>query len=365
MNDEVALRDALHELTFGQPAAPVDRVAAVRRRHVRRRVTMTTVAAAAAAAIVTAGALLVAGPWAVDHVTPANSPAPTWAFQWPTRYGGAATQSAKAAAATQDEAIAYYERFHGVTLRDPRALYIGTPPGTQVQWVVVEADRQLIALASPDDGLSWTPYVSSAPPPFTRAIGFAWDSGKEGHTVLVLTAPDTPLASIRWFQFADGAPVGRLVHLADGVGLARLRHQHLPGDLFVSVLSSRFAAVALYPESTRGEGGIRQWQKSLQTPPVGGRQLSFEAGAGGGDSATMRVPRNGTITISIRCVGPTSVRLTVVDGARQAVATQRQCDGSDSAVDGQETMVVHRGDRLTVTTETNVLTRFAVGVSLV
>jgi hypothetical protein len=135
--------------------------------------------------------------------------------------------------------------------------------------------------------------------------------------------------------------------------------------LFVSVINSPSVFPALFPEGTPGSKRILPWQKSLDAAPVGGRLLTFMAGAGGGDVATVRVPRNGTVTVSIRCVGPAPVSLTVDDGTRQARSQQAQCDGSTPPVDGQETLRVHRGDRLQIADEANKFTLFAVGVYLV
>jgi len=361
MNDDTAVREMLHDLMLGQPEAPVDRFVRVRRRYIRRRIAMTS-GAAMAAAIAVAGTILVAGALTANRVTPADRGSGSWQLPWPTRYGGV---SSTAAAATQTAAVGYYERFHGNTLRDPRSLYVGTPSGIAVQWVVLEADHQLIALASPDNGLSWTPYVSAAPPPNTKAIGFDWRSGNEGNKVFVLAPPGTQTVDVGYIVAGNGVPFGGWKPVVNGVGVLRVPRRTLPGDLFVAGVNSRSTSPAIFPEGTSGIGHIRPWQKALDTVPKDGRELTFLAGAGAGDEMRVRVPRNGTITMSIACMGPAPARLTVVDGTKQIEASQAQCNGTDGLLDGQVNLPVRRGDHLQITAWTNGLTLFAAAVYLV
>src|SRR5205807_4810075 len=80
--DEQAVRDALQELAIGQPDAPVDRFAGVRRRHYRRRRLQSAVAAAA---VVVVAAGVVVGTSTGSHsgkVRPAHRTTPSWALPW-------------------------------------------------------------------------------------------------------------------------------------------------------------------------------------------------------------------------------------------------------------------------------------------
>lgn len=359
MNEELAVREALQDMTLGQPAAPVDRMTGVRRRHVRRR-TAQLVVAAAVVALVAAGSVFIRSPFSSD-TEPANHGGASWMLPWPTRYGAT---DPTAAATTRAAAVSYYNRFHGSAIHAVRTLYVGTPAGTNVQWVVVEARHQLIALESPDDGLSWTPYISPAPPADSPVIGFAGVSA--GATdVLAIGAPHVDAAAVDHLYAGLGPPFGGWKQLHDGIVAVRFHQATLPGEVFVADTEWRHVLAAVFPEGTPKEGDLRPWQKALDTSSTGTRLLSFEAGEGGGDTMTIRVPRNGTITVSINCMGPAPVRLTILGAEEQATATQPTCTGSGAPVTGQETLLVHRGDRLQLTTEASQLTRFAVGVYLV
>src|SRR4051794_39384856 len=80
--DEQAMRGALEELAVGQPDAPVDRFAGVRRRHLRRR-RMQSAVAAAAVAVVAAGVMIgTTTGLRSGTAKPAHRATPSWALPW-------------------------------------------------------------------------------------------------------------------------------------------------------------------------------------------------------------------------------------------------------------------------------------------
>jgi hypothetical protein len=370
MTNETAVREAFHDLTTGQPTAPVDRFRGVQRRHLRRRTTQFGTVAALVA-LVAVGATLIPSPLK-NVIEPAHKVAPSWVIPWPARYDGRI--SARAAAATQSAALRYYQRTEGLTVRDPRTLYVGTPDGTEVQWVVVEApshtgaapDGQLIALASPDHGVSWTPYVSAAPPASTGALGFVWDSAATGHRVFLLGPPKAQQVILGYLP-TNVVAYGGWQLVTDGVGVSHIPPHTRPGEVYVGAVDPGSTFPAFFPEGTiSGPVRLLPWQTALKAAPSGGRRLTFQAGTGSqGGFTTVPVPRNGTLTVSISCVGPAPVRLIVDDGNRQARSATNACNGSAGPVEGQETLLVHQGDRLEVSVVAGAFTYYAVGVYLV
>src|SRR3954447_5246009 len=80
--DEQAMRGALQELAVGQPDAPVDRFAGVRRRHLRRR-RMQSAVAAAAVVVVAAGVVIGTTAGSPSGTAkPAHRATPSWALPW-------------------------------------------------------------------------------------------------------------------------------------------------------------------------------------------------------------------------------------------------------------------------------------------
>ena len=91
-DDELALREALMDVTTDQPVLPVDRVAGVRRKHARRR-QLQGVAGACAVAVVAAGAVALGGTLHTGRTTQSLSrPVPSWAVQWDDHRDGSVPQ---------------------------------------------------------------------------------------------------------------------------------------------------------------------------------------------------------------------------------------------------------------------------------
>lgn len=373
MSDETAVREMLHDLTFDQPVAPVDRVAGVRRHHARRRIAVTSGAAFAAAAASITGLLTANAIENAQRAIFANPTAASWQLNWPLRPSSMSTREVVAATHDRRSAVAYYQRASSTTLRDVRTLFVGTPDNSGLRWLVVEADVQgasgdaiheLLAFSAAVGTDSWTAYSDAAPPTDVAAIGLARTS-PQGTSLVILASPGRRLANFGHLVPGAGVAYGHWVTLHDGIGTARFAGRAMPGDVFVSATDSGSTYPVTFPEATPGANLPRHWQKALDSPGSGVRTLTFEAGAGGGDVATIRVPKNGTITVSIVCVGPAPVHLTVVDGSRQASTSQPECRGQNSPVEGDEILLVHRGDRIRVTTDASQFTRFAAAVYLV
>jgi hypothetical protein len=90
MTDDRAIRNALAELTDGQPPTPPGRVAAVRRRAIRHRRRQAAAAVLTAAAVAAAIIGLVRLP-GVLNAEPLSRP--SWALQWPDHRNGSVPQS--------------------------------------------------------------------------------------------------------------------------------------------------------------------------------------------------------------------------------------------------------------------------------
>src|SRR5215475_5554762 len=101
VEDDVAIRTALAELTEGQPPAPLSRFEAVRQRAVRHR--RRQLAVAALSVVVVAGVALgmVGLPGLREH-PPTTRHVPTWALDWPDHRNGSVPKS------VLDRAVAAY-----------------------------------------------------------------------------------------------------------------------------------------------------------------------------------------------------------------------------------------------------------------
>src|SRR3954451_3208124 len=199
--DEQAMRTALQELAAGQPEAPVDRVAGVRRRHVRRRTAQSIGAALGVAALV-AGGLSVASAVRPTHgpSTIAASPALPWQLSWPERNDGTVDK----------QRVLFWLGQQGFdNLDDVRWLYDATAPGTINKWAILEASyasspvraNALLAVVSHDGGDHWTAQTHDAPPVSSQVLGFA---DQQGHAVLALLAPGVDAAELVNVQRTDG-----------------------------------------------------------------------------------------------------------------------------------------------------------------
>ena len=162
ITDEQALRSALHEMSLGQPDAPVDRMRGIRRRHARRLAVQGGVALAAVVAAI-AGLVTSVGGSIGSHPQPLKQPDPkAWQLTWPVRYGDNSDSSIARGRGMQQTALDYYRTRLGPALRDVRVLYAARPSGLAADWVVIEGStgspetHQLIALASADNDSTWS-----------------------------------------------------------------------------------------------------------------------------------------------------------------------------------------------------------------
>jgi len=228
MNDETMLREALHDLTFEQPAAPVDRVVGVRRRHVRRRTTQMG-GVAAIVAIVAIGAAFIRAPFGND-TEPAHRDVPSWALQWADHRDGSVDQS------VLDGAVASWQRFERESRPSTVVWYVGQT-AVHDSWVVAvfEAEtrtgRHLVAaqaqVGGADPGQSvihqgevgdWVIRDAPAPdptrPPALVGLNLA-DVTAEGTSnwILVLSTPE--------FGFHWQAPgsAGGVATMKDGLAV--------------------------------------------------------------------------------------------------------------------------------------------------
>lgn len=363
-NDESALRAALHDATLGQPEAPVDRIGGVRRRHVRRRAVQGGVAVAAVMAAVAGVLTSVGGAGAPARPQPLKQPPPkSWQLTWPLRYGDSSDVAVAHGNAMQRMAIAYYESKLGPAVRDKHVLYSGRPSGMSVEWVVFEGSagspetHQLLALASTDDGASWSSYTMQAPPLQVRALGFA-----VGAQVFALAAP--PVRTVGYLDLSSGSTFASpQVPIQHGAAVLNARHVVRPNTLYVGDrYDSPFPV--WWRDGISGAGRLRAWQKALQSPAAGLRYLGFLAGSGSGSTASLRAPQDGTLVLILRCAGPAGLRVEVGTPYPAGEQDQDGCDGRSSPADASLDIPVLRGQKLKVSPRTSEFTVFAVGIYL-
>ena len=227
--DELALREALADMTVGQPALPVDRAAGVRRKYARRRQLLAATGAGVLAVAVVA-AVAVGGAFnGTRSAQPINRPVPSWALQWDDHRDGSVPQQVldKALRSWEDQKLeaAPLPKSQPVQMSEP-VWYVGQRvPGTDQVLAVFEAKDlhagalpltngpRLVVATAPWDNVrlategskaAWT-FVDIAAPPHNYAgfIGsyISVPKGDAGmhNVVWLLTSP-----SYKWAQTSVG-----------------------------------------------------------------------------------------------------------------------------------------------------------------
>ena len=345
--EDVAVREVLHALTADQPEQPVDRLAGIRRRHVRRRSGQLAGAAFTAVAAVVGG-LLAGGVVGNRSVEPLSRDVPSWALPWPDHRDGSVSQR------VLDGAVLSWRQTASETtapLSPPRRViwYAGqTVSSGEYIAVVFEVDgdtgRRLVAGTASTDSVTgasasrvsseftpWVLYDVPAPPPgFAGFVGLNFPGRVAADGVedaaLLLTAPRD---GVRLYVVDRGT----YPPLRDGLAVFDA------GPTYEKVhvlLIRRDGSIA-----ARGDVGVPGAPTSevpqLMKPaplqvPSGGR--SFET-SGQGSVATFDAAVHGTgkTTIYARCFGPSPIAVSIdVDHIEDGLRIP--CDDRQHVIEG-------------------------------
>ena len=358
LTDEEALRSLLADATVGQPAAPVDRVASVRRRYVRRRTTQLGTLAAAVAAVVV-GTVLVASPFGNSRTEPANRSVPSWALPWPDHRDGSVSQT------VLDQAVSAWRYFHA----DGYAAVLPAP--SKVIWylgqravngdkitVMFEVDgaeghRLIAGFADANDvggnapaqfdrGSSpWVLYDVPAPSPDYRGfVGLnltapgAGSSSAYHNWIVVLTHPSAQQISWSGAGLAGGA--GR-----PDRGLVIADSGQPTGQVYAKVLDRADQTSVVGQQTPVGVPGNPKSTVPYLRPPApltgvphGFRTMGPITAQGSLMNSEMAFHRLGPTTIYARCYGAASMRV-AIDTIRSGAGVILPCDNQQHALPGQ------------------------------
>jgi len=335
MNDDTAVREMLHDLTLGQPDAPVDRMSGVRRRHVRRRSLQgaTTVVTAAAAIV---GVLLAVGVLtgsSTENSKPLQQPAKSWQLPWPDR-------SDEPGSALERQALRQLHDMVPPPVRDVHWLFAGEAVGT---WAVLEATtgsgsgvHQLIAMTSRDNGQTWALSSGPAPNPSTRQIGFALPGDR---TVLILAAPGVDQVALRDLSASGSQALSFVDTSGSGIVSDQLERAPKRDELLVGTPDLVSTFVVGFPN--QGTYRMPQWQRDLvsHAPRMPGyRAISSESGdvassSTNGTTVTERHHRySGPMLEIIRCAGQAPLSFTMTAGGETSTQQIPRCDGQDQVL---------------------------------
>src|SRR3954452_1026803 len=331
--DEQAMRTALQELAAGQPEAPVDRVAGVRRRHVRRR-TAQSIGAALGVAALLAGGLSVASAVRPTHGPSkvAASPALPWQLGWPERNDGTVDKQRVLLSLGQ-------QGFDD--LRDVRWLYAATAPGTISKWAILEADyaaspgdpraRAIIAAVSHDGGDHWKAQTHAVPPISTQVLGIA----DQGNAVLALVAPGVEAVELVKVQRADAIDGTSFPPLVNGASLITSSTKLTPGSTLVRAPGASSTFIVLF-DNDRQVDTRPAWWNTAPVRELGDRPIGSSFGGGGGGFSNMHSPGIGKLVLQVRCVGPAPMLLHITAARSTQDLYVDQCDGLFHSYEGPQ-----------------------------
>lgn len=338
--DEQAVRNALQELTDGQPDAPVDRLVGVRRRHHRRR-TLQSAGAALGVAAVVAGGLTVASTVRTTHHQPsiATTPAQPWQLTWPERGDGSVDK----------QRVLFWAGQQGFTdLRHVRWLYAATAPDGISKWAVFEADfpsdpaptraDALFTAASTLGGDEWTVQRHDAPPPSQQVLGV---SQRTGHAVLALAAPGVDSVQLVDVPREDNIDLTSFPSPIDGAGVITSATGWRAGSTFVRPEGAPSMFAVLFDDDAQVQGRA-PWMNSEPLAVHGEHRFGTMAGGAGG-GFTQRVDYTGTVIFRVRCAGPVPMRLVVTTPKTSQDIEVDRCDGLFHAFTGPP---ITRGQKL-------------------
>lgn len=347
--EDLGLRQALLDATIGQPDAPVDRLAGVRRRHTRRRVAQLSAAAAIAAAAVV-GSLLGVGslrPHAADEL---NRPVPPWALRYDDHRDGSVPQH------VLDGAVTAWKVF---TRHEPAALptgpvtwYVGNlVADKQSVAVIFEAQHRLVGAVAPAEEVMhgqppvtstgngpntpWEIFDAPAPPP-------TFDRSFHGVIGLNVHGPVADATQSLWAEnwaLVLAPPTAHSAYVAFG-GTIRLDHgygavetPHLVTDQPLEV-SAKLANGRVIGGYIGVPGNASSFVPQLAEPPPftdrlpAGIDLGAVAAQGTNGASEAQAHRHGTVVAEVLCTGPGPLTLLVNDQPMGRV----RCDGRQHRV---------------------------------
>jgi hypothetical protein len=317
VNTEDSVRTALREVAATQPPPPVDRVASVRRRHVRRRAMQVTAGMSAVALIGIGVAALPSIGHHRTHPAHLTNGRAAWQLGWPTLVDPSV--HGEDAVATWAATLT-----DGQDADDAWLLYAGVPAGSSTRWAIFETapvadDKLLITATAPADGGQWQiNTLTAAPDPSsTHVIGADVDG-----RLVALTAPD--VQNVRLIDLNDGSPpvvtklsIDNRVATTDFNGVANaaaLRADEDPGTFVVA-----------YP-AEQGDVAEPSWVTMPEHSDYGDAVITSAGGNGGGGHTSAGA--DGVMTAVVRCIGPADATADVNGTTRSIPA----CDGLDHAI---------------------------------
>ena len=353
---ESALHEALTDAAIGQPAAPVDRLVGVRRRHQRRRIAQGVGAAVAVIAVV-AGTVAGIGLPGSHRVSPAHRSLPSWALPWPDHRDHSVPQSVLDGAVTAWRHLASDQGGQAPVAAPSQVVwYLGNRIANgEVVAVVFEvagvtghrlvagwtSSDEVMQGQAPYDGQNastpWVLYDVPAPASnFQKFIGLnvhgqsADTSMNPDNWIVVLAGPNADLMHTGAVNV--GAPMAVGDHALDQ-GLGIVDTGQLQSEVEVSVR---------YPDHVWAGGnvGVTGAPESFVPQLAAAPALTGVIGqtyASSGQGAEFNVdgtqpPHATSVTVYIRCLGPSPLRFTL-DGQRSQSA-QVTCDGQQHKIPG-------------------------------
>jgi hypothetical protein len=350
-DEEQALHTALVDATIGQPAMPVDRIAAVRRRHTRRRAAQSVTAAVAVVAAV-AGTVATTHLFRGRPVVAADRPVPSWALPWPDHRNGSVPQHVLDGAVTAWRHLANQSTTDVLPAPTSVTWYVGqtVDKGSQVA-VVFEVDgaaghRLVAGFAQADQVMDGQPAVTESGSPWVVYDVPAPDRSFDGFIGLNLAGTDGGEGNFHNWVVAVTAPRPQPVRLyvdggagyeplVDGLtvfdaGLVRDRVV-----LALTTSSGRFITGG--PVSVPGspDSAVPQLE---QVGPLTGvtltpSSLGEATGQGPVVNQASSVRRLGATTIYARCYGPSAIRV-AIDDDRTNAGVKIPCDDQQHEVAG-------------------------------
>ena len=346
IDQERALRAALHEVVADQPLQPVDRVAGVRRRHVRRR-TMQGAATAMAAAIAVVASLLAGGVVGRQGAEPLNRPVPSWALPWPDHRDGSVSQEVLdgVLAAWRSEALG---RVALDALPAERVVWYAAQKvdnGESV-FVMFEVDtgneyRLVVGVTATAQSTHWMRYrgqrlpppwrlydVPAPPPSYRGLIGTNFGTSFTRNGLALLAPPD--VSQISWIAAGSGSGT---VRLADGFATFEIRAPRGPVKAGIP-----HPGVPVYyqplgvPGDPRSQIGQLARVPRLDGIPPGAKSVRLH-GQGKLAISDATLPEGATTTIYARCYGPLPIRV-AVDDDRTDGGVRIPCDDQQHVVEG-------------------------------
>jgi hypothetical protein len=352
-DEERVLHRALGEGSLGQPDAPLDRMAGIRRRHARRRVAQATAAALTVVAV-GLGAALTGGAFRTSAAEPLNRPVPSWALPWPDHRDGSVPQKVLDGAVIAWRHLTSANGSEAPVSAPKRVIwYVGQRiDAGRVIAVVFEVDgpveHRLVAgwvtASEVDKGqpafsqssTPWVLYDVAAPASSfggfvgLNAHGDAADAEGNFHNWVVLVT--RPRAARLYISNSAGYR-----SIVDGLSVFDAGALRSPVDVTVTTASGSALASGRVGVPGAPQSRVPQLARVADLVGAGSGSAVLSEFSGQGESAfsdgSVRAPAGTPTTIYARCFGARSIRVALED-ERPTAGVTVPCDDRQHAVPG-------------------------------